>query len=986
MARPYTRTRLQSFPLVGVISTVFAIVLVIACGNPEKEKVKHYRKGSILAQRGRYTEAVEEYQKALRIDPNMSEVHFELGRCYGNLEFHDRAIRALDAARTLDSQLTVAALIQIANIYSAGGQSTLAEKMCHDALEIDPNNVDIMTLLGRLTWNEDNANEARTWFEKILTMKPDHVESLLALAEIAMQAGRYDEAETYLIRITTEIDPNHVGAKLALAKVYRFSNRKDETIKTLRQILADNPDNIPARGALAEAYLAADRLDEARKQAEAFLKASPASTQAHFLVGAISIKQSDYESAVIHLTKAANSPTASAEIYYLLGLALKGTDNPAQAISALQKALTMKPDNAPCRLLLAQILLMEGAFDKAQNEITTVLSREPENEYAQQLWVQATAMLQTIEHLDSLLASEGMQGESAEKMKAALGALRVGNLPLVQSLCEDLIESAADSPIPLNLLGLVCLKQNELEQALAYFQKALSINPLFAPSYVNMANIYMAIGNHEQSVWTYRKAVELAPKDKAIKLRFVKALTLMNRYGEAEVFLKKLIQQNPDELSYCLILANLLVSTNRYSDAREMLDQILKVDPRQTNAKVLLAETLAREGRLAEAAASLERLQSAYPDSGYFQGKLSLCNLALGLPEKAWEVLSVYAEADKKTISGELARTLIMQKQGQYDDAERVLVELRSSAPMEAAFELMLANIRAVGGNSKVAEGFIDQDSRLSDAFRKGYLQLLQGNSLEANDLYEFNLGIALSHVQWHLLGIKKLENIAQKADSNAALFELIGGLWEREGGSGKGQLSYQLAIAADSSYWPAHYRLGLQALHTGQTEQAEHYFHSALRYQPDSLAILLGLARLYEANGNATAALKTYQKLNSLYPNIPPIMNNLAWLLALNPEELDEALEYARLAVAAQPVNANALDTLGWLFFQKGDYESAREQLDRAVLFNSLNPSIRYHRGMTYFKLGDKTAAMENFGAAKSALTPFPEKQLTEKMIRELS
>ncbi len=243
-----------------------------------------------------------------------------------------------------------------------------------------------------------------------------------------------------------------------------------------------------------------------------------------------------------------------------------------------------------------------------------------------------------------------------------------------------------------------------------------------------------------------------------------------------------------------------------------------------------------------------------------------------------------------------------------------------------------------------------------------------------------------LTYFRWNNLGIAALESSADTFEPNAALSEILGKLWEAEGNQQKATARYRIAIAADPSYWPVYYRLGTQSLRNGQTHEAEQYLRLALKHQPDSLPILLRLARVFERTGNDAEAIKSYRKINELQPNLAPVMNNLAWLLSKKPETLDEALGYARLAVDAQPSRAEVRDTLGWIFFQKGDYSSAREHLDKAAFFNSVNPSILFHRGMAYYKLGDRERALADFKKADSASFPFPERQLTQNMIQELS
>jgi len=973
------------FSAIAVAFFLLCAISLLGCGNPEKHKTKLYGKGQILAERGRYAEAVAEYKKALAIDPQMSEARYELGRCYAKLHYDEQAIREFDTARSLDFALAVRALSEIADIYATGERPLLAEKMLMEALEIEPDNIDVVYSLAELKQNAGKTSEARSWFEKVLEIDSAHVESLTALAEIALQEGEYEAAEKRLKKITTKIDPNNTGARLALAKVYRFSDREREAITVLEKILDEIPADVVARGALAEAYYAVNRLDEAQSQAEAFLKAAPGNIAAHSLLGAVLLRKGDYESAMFHLTRATSLPQASPQRFYMLGVAQKGTNQLAQAIATFQKVLAVDPDNTACRLALAQTLLDEGSFEKARREVEVVLSEEPENDQARQLLTRANALRQAFDHIDSLLASEGVPEELVDKIKQGLKAFRAGDLRKTQALCEDLIMRAPDSPLPLNLQGLVYLRQNELEQALTYFQRASEADSEFAASHANMATVYMAIGNYEQAAEAYRKAAELAPGDRIIRRKLVKALTSMRRYDEAEELMRNLIRENPGQTSRRLDLAGLLISTKNYPGAREELAQVLKMEPGHVAAVQLSAETYAKEGNIAEAAKRFEQLTRAHPQSRRFGAMLALCLLALDSPERAAEVFPARSDEAKKSRQGELVRALILQERRQYDESEKILASLSSNAPSQAPYELMLANVRASKGIPAAFVKSSKKDSYLSETFRKSYLEFLRSESLGAGEIFQLNLGMALSQIGWRRSGVEKLEDVLGVVGPNAAMFEIIGGLWLKEGRPDKATSSYQAALVADPQFWPAYYQLGNQSLRAGQTELAQKYFESALKRQPDSLTVLLGLARAYERSGNGKEAIRTYRKIIDNNPNLASVMNNLAWLLAKDPATLDQALEYAGRAAALQPFRAEVHDTVGWIYYQKNDYHNAMKHLEKAMLLNSLNPSIRYHRGMTRLKLGDTDEALEDFKKAGSAVGPFPEKERNAEMIRQL-
>jgi tetratricopeptide (TPR) repeat protein len=249
--------------------------------------------------------------------------------------------------------------------------------------------------------------------------------------------------------------------------------------------------------------------------------------------------------------------------------------------------------------------------------------------------------------------------------------------------------------------------------------------------------------------------------------------------------------------------------------------------------------------------------------------------------------------------------------------------------------------------------------------------------------MFELNLSLALLRIGWSVAGLERLEQFIAKDGPNAALLEMSGNAWEEEGQPARARRHYEDAVAAEPEYWPAYYRLGLLAAAEGRPEAAIVCFQTVLRSQQTLLPVFLDLAKAYEAAGNDAEALGVYQTAHRLFPDHPQVVNNLAWLLAKNPETLDSALQHAQAAVSIQPFSAAARDTLGWIYFQKEDFAEAHAQLNKAVLLDAYNPSIRYHRGMASWKLGEAERALRDFQKAESSALPYPEKELAQKMIK---
>ena len=57
--------------------------------------------------------------------------------------------------------------------------------------------------------------------------------------------------------------------------------------------------------------------------------------------------------------------------------------------------------------------------------------------------------------------------------------------------------------------------------------------------------------------------------------------------------------------------------------------------------------------------------------------------------------------------------------------------------------------------------------------------------------------------------------------------------------------------------------------------------------------------------------------------------------------------------------------DTLGWIYYQQGDYKNAIPLLEQAAAELPDRPLVRYHLGMSYIAIGELAKATEQLKKA---------------------
>jgi tetratricopeptide (TPR) repeat protein len=132
---------------------------------------------------------------------------------------------------------------------------------------------------------------------------------------------------------------------------------------------------------------------------------------------------------------------------------------------------------------------------------------------------------------------------------------------------------------------------------------------------------------------------------------------------------------------------------------------------------------------------------------------------------------------------------------------------------------------------------------------------------------------------------------------------------------------------------------------------------------------------------GDIQAAMAHYRKALEADPNNIMALNNLAYHLANDAKQYDEALKIAQHAKEISADNPVVDDTIGWAFYQKGLYQNAVAQFREAV---SKEPTARrkYHLAMAYFEAGEQQQARSLMSEALKMDSRIPEAALAVRLI----
>jgi tetratricopeptide (TPR) repeat protein len=133
----------------------------------------------------------------------------------------------------------------------------------------------------------------------------------------------------------------------------------------------------------------------------------------------------------------------------------------------------------------------------------------------------------------------------------------------------------------------------------------------------------------------------------------------------------------------------------------------------------------------------------------------------------------------------------------------------------------------------------------------------------------------------------------------------------------------------------------------------------------PKSDQAYFQLGALHDEAKNKEQSVANMKRAIELNPKNAAALNYLGYTWAEMGVRLDEAEQLIQRALQIEPNDGFYIDSLGWVYFQKGDYTSAVEQLERAVAITVEDPTIIEHLGDAYVKVGKSDRALASYREA---------------------
>lgn len=699
-----------------------------------------------------------------------------------------------------------------------------------------------------------------------------------------------------------------------------------------------------------------------------------------------------FKEASIMYRRALSKDMRYADAWYHLGLTDLRLRNAAEARRDFLRATETDPNNTDAIVKLAEVDLIFYGFDPQGNR--GLLSDI--KELQQQLLKKDPKSFDGLRLAGYIALIEKDQTAAIQRFKEA-NQVKPNQPDLVLSLVQTLFATQQNGDAekyarevidkeknygPMyDVLYMYYVRKNQLDQAEALMKQKVANNPAVGSYLLQLAFHYYATNRKSEMASTLAR-ITSAPKtfpnnrmqvgDFYLRIRdFDNALQQYDQ-GQREDSKNKRVYQKK--------MVEVLGTQGKYEQAGKVVSALLKDDPKDPEATAMHATLLLQSGDQKQAKTiikELEPLVAKMPRNAILHYNLAKAYTitpdAANLEMARLQFLEAL-KIDPRFIQARLGLAELELARGESakaaQDAEEVLkiepANLTAMVVESAGFlgirefakarELLTSALKLYPGNNDARYQFAQlnfAEKRYKEA--EAEFQILK----DANDQRGLPGMMEAKIAQGQFAeAVKYVEGVVAKAPDRDDYRAVLARLYFRAGRQADAVGQFQKLVDKHPNAGQIWTMLGESKRFAGDINGAIDALNKAKSLEPNNFQPCLSLALLYDAQGRADEARKSYEDTLRLQPDNVDALNNLAYLKAESGVDLDQALSYAQRAQQKQPNNPEIQDTVAFIYIRKNLTDDGLRMMRSLVSQKPERALFRLHLAMALYQKGDRPMA----------------------------
>ncbi|MDB3988867.1 tetratricopeptide repeat protein [Pseudomonadales bacterium] len=704
------------------IGVFFNCVFLAGCSPeaPAPNVDRHLESGRTYYEQGQYNASMIEARSALQIDGSneaanllMSDIYLSLGMARQALQIlqsidsdsYDYNLRLIDAMLAVGKYGTSLHLLRQSEGVFAGNEieSLLrvaeariglrdiesASLSYRKVLDLDASNIDATLGLIAIDATTGSLERADAGLLALLENHPEHLDTLILLANVYLRQGRFEEAESRLtdaISVLPSTDiftQQRAGLLRVLIRLLAFQGNSAEALIYQNQLAAafPNAEELQDRMAKVAELIENAEFESALTVLDEIELIAPGNESTGTLRGVIAFLQGDNQAAgelfkenvdpeiassktmqlfaanqfyldqphqVVALLRDKVKDTRNPETLALFGVAALAADATQEGVAALRKAIDLQPDNVRLSIILASHLRINDPA-QALKELEAAYARKSDD-----LYLNLALMTELVELGDTARAAD-------------LVAMTLSNEQ--QSFATQFLAARYYARV------------GQPQQAINYYQKASDYNDTDLRPLLSITSLLTGLGRYDEAEEQVNNIIRLNKNSLEAYQGLLSIYVARNERSEGVALLSSMAEEN--EVSEpLLVLSNFFAKTGDASEAETFLVEAGsgngKSDRlwRTVNASIYAerAQLSYQSGKFDEARSFVFTALNSYPANKQLLGMLISIELGAGALDEAKKVLEELKQVHPESQLGMIRGGDIFVAEGQLDDAMHLYV------------------------------------------------------------------------------------------------------------------------------------------------------------------------------------------------------------------------------------------------------------------------------------------------------------------------
>jgi len=479
---------------------------------------------------------------------------------------------------------------------------------------------------------------------------------------------------------------------------------------------------------------------------------------------------------------------------------------------------------------------------------------------------------------------------------------------------EALKQDPGSARLELELASLY-QRQGDVKKALAHVEKALKLDPQQQEAYFLLAGLHVGLNQLDEAIRGYEHILVLDPENREARLFLATLYAQQGRFPQAIRTIQEILRLEPESVVGHYYLGRFFLATNHLEEAKQELNKTLSLDPQFVPAMFDLASVLEREKQFSRALAMYRRVLRSQPNNPRAWADIGRLLLILNRYGEAQKAFATVKGFEKNAPAAAFNVGVIFLEQKLPDDAIREFRPLLANPRFQDRAHYYIALALEEKGDNRGALREYQLVGHESEQFilarlRMAYLQYHQRDKERARQILE---------------DLQKLAPDREEVYLTSAYFYEEEGLWDR----------------------------AIEVLKQG-LDKVE---------RPEE--ICFRLAMIYEKKQEQNESIIYIKKVLEINPGNPDAQNFLGYTYAEQGVNLDEAERLIRAALQAKPDSGQIIDSLGWVYYKKGQLDKALVELERAHRLMPQDGTVTEHLADVYLRLQRNREALRLYRRA---------------------